>query len=67
METAGQSYGDRVGDRIHCILTTYSGADIRSLLIDASGLVALVMVTLKSKLYERMRLVRLLATGDIQT
>jgi hypothetical protein len=66
-ETAGQSYGDRVGDRIHCILATYGGADVRSLLIDASGLVALVALALKSRLYDRMRLARLLATGDIQT
>lgn len=64
-ETAGQSYGDRVGDRIHDVLGTYSGAGFRSLLIDAGGLLALVILTLKSRLYHRKRLVRLVATGDI--
>jgi hypothetical protein len=64
-ETAGQSYGDRVGDRIHDVLGTYSGAGLRSFLIDAGGLLALVILTLKSRLYHRKRLVRLVATGDI--
>jgi len=67
LESAGQSYGDRVGDRIHCILSTYSGAGVRSLLIDASGLAALVTLTLKLRLYDRRRLAHLAATGDIHT
>ena len=64
-ETAGQSYGDRVGDRMHDVLGTYSGAGFRSLLIDAGGLLALVILALKSRLYHRKRLVRLVATGDV--
>ena len=64
-ETAGQSYADRVGDRIHDILDTYGRAGILSLLIEAGGLATLVLLTLKSRLYDRRRLARLVATGDI--
>jgi len=64
-ETAGQSYGDRIGDRIDDVLATYSGSGFQSFLIDAGGLVALVILALKSRLYERRRLARLVAAGDI--
>jgi hypothetical protein len=64
-ETAGQSYGDRIGDRMGDVLATYGEAGFRSLLIDAAGLVALVILTVRSRLYERRRLVRLIATGRI--
>jgi len=64
-ETAGQSYGDRIGDRIHDVLATYGGSGFRSFLIDAGGLVALVIMALKSRLYQRRRLARLVATGDM--
>ena len=64
-ETAGQSYGDRIGDRIDDVLATYSGSGFQSFLIEAGGLVALVIMALKSRLYERRRLARLVATGDI--
>lgn len=66
-ETAGQSYIDRIGDRIHSIFDTYSGAGVRSLLVDAGGLAALGVFALKSRLYERSRLARLVATGDVET
>jgi len=66
VETAGQSYGDRIGDRIHGILDTYSGADVQSVLIDAGGLAALVILALKSRLYDRRRLARLVASGEIE-
>jgi hypothetical protein len=61
--TAGQSYGDRIGDRIQDILGTYSGASFRSVLIEAAGLAVLVILTLRSRLYEPRRLARLIATG----
>jgi len=64
-ETAGQSYGDRIGDRIRDVLGTYGGAGFRSLLIDAGGLVALVILTVKYRLYDRRRLARLVTRGDI--
>jgi len=64
-ETAGQPYGDIVGDRIHGILDTYSGAGLQSFLIDAGGLAALLILALKSGLYDRRRLARLMTTGDI--
>ena len=67
VETAGQSYGDRIGDRIHVILDTYSGAGVRSLLIDGSGLAALVILTLKAGLHKRRRLAQLLVSGEIET
>lgn len=65
VEPASQSYGDRIGDRIGDILDTYSGAGVRSFLIDAGGLVALVILTVKSRLYDRRRLARLITTGHI--
>jgi hypothetical protein len=52
-EAAGQSYGDRIGDRIRDILDTYSRAGTLSLLIEGGGLVAVVILTLKSRLYDR--------------
>jgi hypothetical protein len=62
-ETAGQSFADRVRDRIHEVLNTYTGAGVRSFLIDAGGLVALVILALKFRLYDRKRLARLITTG----
>ena len=64
-ETGGQSYGDRIGDRIQDILGTYSGAGFRSVLIDAAGLAVLVILAVRSKLYEPRRLARLITTGRI--
>jgi hypothetical protein len=64
-EAADQSYGERIGDRIGDVLETYRGAGFRSLLADAVGLVVLVMLVLRSRLYDRRRLARLIATGDI--
>jgi hypothetical protein len=66
-QTTGQSYGDRIGDRIGDVLGTYGGAGFRAVLIDAAGLVALLFLTLRSRLYERRRLARLIATGRIET
>lgn len=66
-DTTGQSYLDRIGDRIGEVLSTYRGADFRSYLADAAGLVALVILMLKARLYDARRLVRLIATGDIST
>jgi hypothetical protein len=53
--------------RIHSILDTYSGAGVRSLLIDAGGLAALGIFALRSRLYERSRFARLVAAGDVET
>jgi hypothetical protein len=64
-ETAGQSYADRIGDRIGNVLVTYGEAGFRSLLIDAAGLAVLVILTVRSRLYEPRRLARLIATGRI--
>jgi hypothetical protein len=64
-EAVGQSYGDRVRDRILDVLGAYGGASFRSLLIDAGGLVALVMLTLRYKLHHRRRLAQLMATGHV--
>jgi hypothetical protein len=64
-ETAGQPYADRMGDRIEDILGTYSGARLWSLLIDASGLAALMVLAVKAKLYQWPRLRRLIAVGSI--
>jgi hypothetical protein len=61
--TAGQSYGDRMGDRLGDVLGTYSGAGFRSLLMDAAGLAVLVILAVRSRLYEPRRLARLIATG----
>jgi hypothetical protein len=66
-ETVGQSYADRVGDRIHDILGTYTGAGFWSILIDAVGLVALLVLAVKSGLRDRGRVARLAETGDTQT
>jgi len=64
-EAAGQSYADRMGDRIEDILGTYGGASLWSLLIDASGLAALVLLAVKAKLYQWPRLRRLIAAGSV--
>jgi hypothetical protein len=64
-ETAGQPYADRVGDRIEDILGTYGEASVRSLLIDAGGLAAFVVLAVKAKLYQWPRLRRLIAAGSI--
>jgi len=66
-ETAGQSYGDRIADRIHGILDTYRGVGVQSLLTDAGGLAALVILALKSRLYDRRRLARLVVSGEVET
>ena len=63
--TAGQSYGGRIRDRIEDVLSTYRGVGLRALLSDAGGLVALVILALKARLYERRRLARLVVTGRI--
>ena len=63
--TAGQPYADRVGDRIEAILNTYGRASPWSLLIDAAGLAALVVLAVKTKLYQWPRLRRLIAAGSL--
>jgi hypothetical protein len=64
-ETAGQLYADRVGDRLEDIFSTYGGASLRPLLIDAGGLVVFMVLAVKAKLYQWPRLRRLIATGSI--
>jgi len=64
-ETAGQPYADRMGDRIEDILGTYGGASVRSFLIDAGGLAALMVLAVKAKLYQWPRLRRLIAGGSV--
>ena len=64
-ETAGQPYADRVRDRIEAILGTYGEASVRTFLIDAGGLVALMVLAVKAKLYQWPRLRRLIAAGNI--
>ncbi len=64
-EAAGQPYTDRMGDRIEDILGTYSGARLWSLLIDAGGLAALLVLAVKAKLYQWPRLWRLIAAGSV--
>ena len=64
-ETAGQPYADRVGERIESILGTYGGASVRSFLIDAGGLTALMVLAVKAKLYQWPRLRQLIAVGRI--
>ncbi len=64
-EAAGQSYADRVGDRIADILGTYGGASPWSLLIDAGGLMALAILAYGAKVYRRTRLERLIVAGEI--
>jgi len=64
-ETAGQPYADRLADRIEDILGTYGGASVRSFLIDAGGLAALVVLAVRAKLYQWPRLRRLIAVGSV--
>lgn len=64
-DAAGQPYADRVGDRIEDIFGTYGGASLWSHLIDAGGVVALVLVAYGAKLYRRSRLERLVLAGRI--
>mgnify|MGYP001100755009 CR=1 FL=1 len=64
-ETTGQPYAERVGDRIEDILSTYAGASAWSLLIDAAGLGALIVVALQAKLYRWPCLRRLIMVGRI--
>lgn len=64
-EAGGQSYGDRIGDRIQDIAGTYSGAGLRSVLIEAAGLAILVILTVRSRLYQPRRFARLITTGRL--
>jgi len=64
-DAAGQPYVDRVGDRIAAILGTYSGSTFRSLLVDVGGLAALTVLAVRAKLYQWLRLRRLIAFGSI--
>jgi hypothetical protein len=64
-EAAGQSYADRVGDRLEAIFGTYGGASLWSLLIDVGGLAALMVLAVKAKLYQWPRLRRLIAVGSV--
>jgi hypothetical protein len=63
-ETLGQPYPDRVGDRLEDVFRSYGGASVRSLLIDAGGLAAFVVLAFKAKLYQLPRLRRLIASGS---
>ena len=64
-ETSGQPYAERVRDRIEDILGTYGGASVRSFLIDAGGLAALMVMAVRAKLHQWRRLRRLIALGSI--
>jgi hypothetical protein len=64
-ETSGQPYADRVGDRLEDIFRSYGGASARSLVIEAGGLAAFVVLAVKAKLYQWPRLRRLIAAGSI--
>jgi hypothetical protein len=47
------------------ILATYDEASVRTFLIDASGLVVLMVLAVKAKLYQWPRLRRLIAAGSM--
>jgi len=64
-ETAGQSYLDRVANRLGAIFDTYGEASLWSFLIDAGGFVALTVLAVRARLYQWPRLRRLITVGSI--
>ena len=60
---AGQSYGERVCDRLQVITSTYGNAGMVAILLDVGGLAILSAFTIWARLYERGQLLLLARTG----
>lgn len=60
---AGQSYGQRVLDRLEDITSTYSNAGLRAILFDVGGLIVLSAFGIWARLYERGQLLLLARRG----
>ncbi len=60
---AGQSYGERVLDRLEVITSTYSNAGLRAILLDIGGLIVLSTFAIWARLYERGQLLLLARRG----
>ena len=64
-ETAGQSYVERIMDRLGDPFRTYAESSLRSLAIEAAGLAALTILAIWGRLYEWSRLRRLVSAGRL--
>jgi hypothetical protein len=64
-ETAGQSLGERIMDRIGDPFGTYAQASLRSLLIEVAGLTVLTILAVWGRLYEWSRLRQLVSAGRL--
>ena len=60
---AGQSYGERVFDRLQDITSTYGNAGMVAILLDIGGLIVLSAFAIWAKLYERGQLLLLARRG----
>ena len=65
IETAGQSLGERIMDRIGDPFRTYGDSSLRSLFIEAVGLTVLTMLAIWGRLYEWSRLRQLVSAGRL--
>jgi len=61
---AGQSYGERVFDRLQDITSTYGNAGMVAILLDIGGLIVLSAFAIWARLYERAQLLSLLRRGS---
>lgn len=64
-ETAGQSLGERIMDRIGDPFRTYAQSSLRSLLIEVAGLTVLTILAVWGRLYEWSRLRQLVSAGRL--
>ena len=64
---AGQSYGERVLDRLQDITRTYGNAGLRAILFDIGGLIVLTTFGIWARLYERGQLLLLARRGTAAT
>ena len=60
---AGQSYGERVFDRLHDVTSTYGNAGMVAILFDVGGLAILTAFAIWARLYERGQLHLVARTG----
>jgi uncharacterized RDD family membrane protein YckC len=60
---AGQSFGERVLDRLQDVSNTYTNSSLAAILLDIGGLGVLTALVVRAKLYERWRLLSLARRG----
>ena len=62
---AGQSYGERVLDRMEIVMSNYGSADLLAILFDVGGLVVLMALAAWARLRDRGQLLMLVRRGRV--